>query len=623
MNRTMQRSWMQLFLSGSMVLGLATSCRTSTKSALKDGPAEDVDTQMVQMLDSGCATAGCHQSQQGKLPNRMIRKFARQTQEVQSCLKEVTDPKDAWDYCLRMGDEFNHHIGIYKAAVKDESMKKIFEAAQKVETFVEFGDQMMPPGNEQNVFGDAATFEKLVTWMAKQPPQFDGLNRVRPPEPLEGGVCVEKISPELTAHVQYMQAANAPTWVNRYKSAAPPMKFYGCPGNGFPADPLTCLSSAPLKNDWRNAANGVNFNIRTLREINPYTSFWTRSSPDGRFVGNGGYSPPGGARDRTIARRRAAGDISASSSIEDLQVSKRVIGVTESYDPAFSPDNNSFVYVDKVCPLKPLRAYPSTLTGVDMNKPPCFSAEGVATYQSVGQRVGAGDEFWMVNPSNYSSDDGGSYVDENGSSGDEDAMQFGNASLETRLFKKDATGKFVPTLKTQKTPGESQHIISPSAMVVSGRFGPRDSAGGGLNLDGAAPVIGGYNVRFIEKMFADGDAYNADTDATRSQICIRGNKASMSYDDRFLITHHYTDEKDDPALAKKTSDLIIYDFLKQRSIKITSMPAGWFALYPHFRGDGWIYFLVRHRLYNAGTGTDESKDYIMATDAALQWAKMP
>ena len=45
--------------------------------------------------------------------------------------------------------------------------------------------------------------------------------------------------------------------------------------------------------------------------------------------------------------------------------------------------------------------------------------------------------------------------------------------------------------------------------------------------------------------------------------------------------------------------------------RITEMHAGQYALYPHFRSDGWIYFLVRDD--NSG------REYVVASDAALMY----
>jgi hypothetical protein len=41
------------------------------------------------------------------------------------------------------------------------------------------------------------------------------------------------------------------------------------------------------------------------------------------------------------------------------------------------------------------------------------------------------------------------------------------------------------------------------------------------------------------------------------------------------------------------------------------MHAGQYALYPHFRSDGWFYFLVRDKNTN--------HEYAVASDAALAW----
>jgi hypothetical protein len=41
------------------------------------------------------------------------------------------------------------------------------------------------------------------------------------------------------------------------------------------------------------------------------------------------------------------------------------------------------------------------------------------------------------------------------------------------------------------------------------------------------------------------------------------------------------------------------------------------ALYPHFRADGWLYFLVRD-----GRGA-QKREYVLASDAALKLAAAP
>ncbi len=51
------------------------------------------------------------------------------------------------------------------------------------------------------------------------------------------------------------------------------------------------------------------------------------------------------------------------------------------------------------------------------------------------------------------------------------------------------------------------------------------------------------------------------------------------------------------------------DLLTGVSTRVTTMGPGQYALYPHFRNDGWIYFLVR----TLGT-TNET---VVASDAAF------
>lgn len=46
-------------------------------------------------------------------------------------------------------------------------------------------------------------------------------------------------------------------------------------------------------------------------------------------------------------------------------------------------------------------------------------------------------------------------------------------------------------------------------------------------------------------------------------------------------------------------------------MRVTNMPKGMYALYPSWRSDGWVYFLVRDRRNGA------QPDYVAATNAAF------
>jgi hypothetical protein len=117
-----------------------------------------------------------------------------------------------------------------------------------------------------------------------------------------------------------------------------------------------------------------------------------------------------------------------------------------------------------------------------------------------------------------------------------------------------------------------------------------------------------------------------------------GGKAEMNFTERFMAVHHYVADEDKEDLAnprleteaerdlafeelinrpsagdpssKGSSNIYLYDIVNQRRVRVTRMGPGQYALYPHFRADGWLYFVVRD--------VKSGKDYAMATDAAIR-----
>ena len=61
--------------------------------------------------------------------------------------------------------------------------------------------------------------------------------------------------------------------------------------------------------------------------------------------------------------------------------------------------------------------------------------------------------------------------------------------------------------------------------------------------------------------------------------------------------------------SRGASNVYLLDLLTGRSTRITTMGAGQYALYPFFRNDGWIYFIVR----TLGT----PREFVIASDARL------
>jgi hypothetical protein len=113
-----------------------------------------------------------------------------------------------------------------------------------------------------------------------------------------------------------------------------------------------------------------------------------------------------------------------------------------------------------------------------------------------------------------------------------------------------------------------------------------------------------------------------------ARYCYRGGKPGFSLDERWLVVHHYLTNSNadaidlgftgtsDPGFAeyatKGGANVYLIDLVSGTRTRITRVGPGQFALFPHFRSDGWIYFMVRDP--GARTGHHE---YVVASDAAL------
>ena len=118
---------------------------------------------------------------------------------------------------------------------------------------------------------------------------------------------------------------------------------------------------------------------------------------------------------------------------------------------------------------------------------------------------------------------------------------------------------------------------------------------------GAEGASLGYIVRPVTKEKFENN-YKITLEDTIAQVCIPGAKANFSFDERFFVTHHY---------EGATANIYMVDMLTEQTYQITDMPAEQKALFPHFRSDGWFYFLVR-------TGEEE---FVAGSDFAVELAK--
>jgi hypothetical protein len=64
-----------------------------------------------------------------------------------------------------------------------------------------------------------------------------------------------------------------------------------------------------------------------------------------------------------------------------------------------------------------------------------------------------------------------------------------------------------------------------------------------------------------------------------------------------------------PYKTKGAANLYLLELATGAVVRITNMQPGQYALFPHFRSDGWIYAAIRD--------TTAGHEYMVASDAAL------
>ena len=343
------------------------------------------------------------------------------------------------------------------------------------------------------------------------------------------------------------------------------------------------LSNSPDASTKSYGAGWANLGtVRVTKELSFNTFFWMRSSPDGRFVLNGA----------------TGGDGAVAS---DLQTGKD-IKISAAYDPGYYPDGKAWVFMGTpigagVCSTSLLQSNPDR---INFSEPSCHSLENVGLYQHLAAGLGGGDYF-AIN-SQFTSDNPSGAVTSDPSAGFAQSAQI---KITPMMFNgMTYTGK--PSVSTP-SPYEGDSVLSPSSKLVISRFGNE-----GQQL--------GYVLRKVNAT-PNGSSYDITTTEI-ARYCVRGAKPAISFDERFFVSHHYVTPADfadlgyasasDPGfqalLAKGSSNIVLVDMVTGARKRVTTMKAGQYALYPHFRSDNWIYFQVRDKNTN--------KEYTVASNAA-------
>ena len=418
-------------------------------------------------------------------------------------------------------------------------------------------------------------FDIIAEWYARGLPGLEDTLVTDPPP----STCEAGISSEVAAHVAAQQTTS---W--RKVNAMNQMAMFGC---GAETDPKLCLQAVPLASSmpygagWDLAGRG---HARILKDVTYTSSYWTRSSPDGRFVAHGVANVSG-------------------SYILDLQ-RDAVVGINSLYDPGFFPDGSGFVFQGgprNTCAMSVLTSNPASITTTEAG---CKKIGQIGLYQHVGQQLGTGGDYFAID-SEFVSDDGGKVP----TLQDPDTNFGPNAysSFTPMIF--NGTTYQPRTTVNVDTPFEGDTVMSPSTGLTIGRVsGPNDRQLGFVLRKVNATLVG--------------SSYQIATPEI-ARYCISGGKPAFSFDERFIVYHHYVTSADatalgftgpsDPAfqpyLQLGASNIYLMDLQTGVPVRITNMQAGQYALYPHFRSDGWIYLQVRDD--NAG------HEYTTATDAAL------
>ncbi len=441
--------------------------------------------------------------------------------------------------------------------------------------YEEFLDLVGMPRGQREPFSQA-DFDVVASWFTRGVPLLDTKLPADPPST----ECLPGVSNDVGAHVDEMALSG---W--RATNAQNNLLMFGCNGA---QDAVGCLTSYPAPGD-ESVTTGWNVNVpgqlRILRENGYRSNFWTRSSADGRFVGHGAST--GGANSRIVDLQR---DVSIPGSAQ--------------YDPAFLPDNSGFMFQNNgfLCSQSLLVSEPAEIEYA--SEPLCSSLGNVGLYQHLGAAVDGGD-YWSVH---------GPWVNDNGGrfpqNRDPRASFSGNSKFGLTPLIDTGNGYDEKDTLDVSTPYEGDAVLSTSArMVISRLRGPGERQIGYVMRNiVATPTLDTYDIEATEV----------------ARYCVTGGKPAFSYDDRWLVLHHYIGDADavdlgftgpdDPGFdeyeSQAGSNIYLIDTLSGEVTRITNMQPGQYALFPHFRSDGWIYFMVR----TLGQDTE----HIVASDAALR-----
>ena len=453
-----------------------------------------------------------------------------------------------------------------------------------------------------------AQFDVVAEWFTRHLP---GLFDLVPED--SGETCSAGLDAALATYLDQIAVTG---W--RAKNAQVPLLNYGC-ADGQSGS--ACLSTLPRASEeaygdgWESAPGAQ---IRILYDnSSTLSNYWSRCSPDGRYIGSGLNEPRNGN----------------SGQILDLQRSALIDG-DFAYDATFFPDNSGFLMQREVnddgqvgaptdgavhagaqalvCEQSVLSGNPTEVTDTT---PGCTHVDGkFGLYQQTSRSID-GSDYWVVHGS-YQGDSGGftEVLEEPYAAFD------ANSTTTLTPLVNQGSGDFEAGSAVQiATPHMGDPMLSPSGGLLVMRVkGPEYTTNIG-GQDVVTSAQSGYAIYGVDKSTSGGSSA---TLHDLGRICLQGGKATFSYDERWLVLHHYVLDSDAQDLGFASADapgfapyktdgasnLVLVDLRTGTATRITNMQPGQYALFPYFRSDGWIYFVVR---------TLGGEEYYAASDAAL------
>lgn len=519
-------------------------------------------------------------------------------------LDTASDPEAA----IRCFSQGVFESGLYRTYFRSNGFKALLTKggrdANIVKKFANVGmpyDKQATPAQMEYI-KDEAEVLKRINWFISA----EGLSAIQnmPTSSVNMQACpTDRISQSLANHITTNGTTPFTGWWSG-KNRENKLRMFGCPSSGVYNPASDCFVHETGIKEIANLpapANGASdpFRIVKLRNTPKNTYYWMRISPDGRFVAN--------AADSAIPPH----EYDYRGFIDDLAAEGRKVVIKAYYDPGFTPDNEWFMYQgangkDKqaaFCRMNTLL----TQTKIAPVGPLCVldllaEESKIGLYQSIGADPEGGS--YVLAQGGWQNDNGGSP-----SFTRNPAVKEGKNRLKIFVF----DGERANPVQPLEFENESDWVVAPSTKLILGRYGEGSSQ------------QSGYRIRMLKiKNSQDPNSSPTIDQQIGAEICerepdtnlpkFRGGKALLSLDDRFIAIHKFGDSQ---VVSESKSDIMLYDLLTGQSLQVTNMPTGVYALYPSWRSDGWIYFLVRDRRNNA------QEDYVAATNAAFWLAGQP